>query len=187
MDNVVRITIGIRYSIGDVNLPLRPCTHGNVFLRFCIVPNNELVVIDSLENSKQYKNAGKRFRVYGASVHFNKNSSCVEIKIEIPRNLRSNVWSEGPLPWSEMCVCVSLSLLLELFVGVFEMAAVLLANVSTYVFFFLKTVIYRNSATGSVEQELLFVGQESGKLIAIRDIIQKVNTILEATRITNSS
>ena len=84
-------------------------------------------------------------------------------------------------------MCVSLSLLLELFVGVFEMAAVLLANVSTYVFFFLKTVIYRNSATGSVEQELLFVGQESGKLIAIRDIIQKVNTILEATRITNSS
>ena len=48
-------------------------------------------------------------------------------------------------------------------------------------------MIYRNSATGSVEQELLFVGQESGKLIAIRDIIQKVNTILEATRITNSS
>ena len=26
---------------------------------------NELVVLDSLENSKQYKNAGKRFRVYG--------------------------------------------------------------------------------------------------------------------------
>ena len=43
-----------------------PCTHRNVYLRFCIVPNNELVVIDSLENSKQYKHAGKRFRVYGA-------------------------------------------------------------------------------------------------------------------------
>ena len=40
--------------------------HGNVFLRFCIVSSNELVVLDSLENSKQYKNAGKRFRVYGA-------------------------------------------------------------------------------------------------------------------------
>ena len=33
---------------------------------FCIVSSNELVVLDSLENSKQYKNAGKRFRVYGA-------------------------------------------------------------------------------------------------------------------------
>ena len=38
----------------------------NVFLRFWIVSSNELVVLDSLENSKQYKNAGKRFRVYGA-------------------------------------------------------------------------------------------------------------------------
>ena len=45
---------------------LRPRTHGNVFGRFCIVSSNELVVLDSLENSKQYKNAGKRFRVYGA-------------------------------------------------------------------------------------------------------------------------
>ena len=35
------------------------------------------------------------------------------------------------------------------------------------------TVGVRNSATETVEQELLFVGQESGKLIAIRDIIQK--------------
>lgn len=32
----------------------------------------------------------------------------------------------------------------------------------------------RNSATELVKQELLFVGQESGKLIAIRDIIHKV-------------
>ena len=31
---------------------LRPRTHGNVFLRFCIVSSNELVVLDSLENSK---------------------------------------------------------------------------------------------------------------------------------------
>ena len=43
---------------------LRPRTHGNVFLRFCIVSSNKLVVLDSLENGKQYKNAGKRFRVY---------------------------------------------------------------------------------------------------------------------------
>ena len=47
-------------------LRLRPRTHGNVFLRFCIVSSDELVVLDSLGNSKQYKNAGKRFRVYGA-------------------------------------------------------------------------------------------------------------------------
>ncbi len=33
----------------------------------------------------------------------------------------------------------------------------------------------RNSATEMVKQELLFVGQESGKLIAIRDIIHKVS------------
>ena len=44
----------------------RPRTHRNVFLRFCIVSSNELVVLDSLENSKEYKNAGKRFRLYGA-------------------------------------------------------------------------------------------------------------------------
>ena len=35
-------------------------------MRFCIVSSNELVVLDPLENSKQYKHAGKRFRVYGA-------------------------------------------------------------------------------------------------------------------------
>ena len=40
----------------------KPCTHRNVFRRFCIVRSNELVVLDSLENNKQYKNAGKRFR-----------------------------------------------------------------------------------------------------------------------------
>ena len=34
--------------------------------------------------------------------------------------------------------------------------------------------LFRNSATETVKQELLFVGQESGKLIAIRDIIRKV-------------
>ena len=54
---------------------LRPGTHGNVSLRFCIVSNTELLVwhenamhvwLDSHENSKQYKNAGKHFRVYGA-------------------------------------------------------------------------------------------------------------------------
>ena len=51
----------------------RPRTHGNVSLRFCIVSSNELVVLDSLENSKQYKNAGKRFRVYGALNYVNEH------------------------------------------------------------------------------------------------------------------
>lgn len=32
----------------------------------------------------------------------------------------------------------------------------------------------RNAATNLVEQELLFVGTERGKLVAIRNIIQKV-------------
>ncbi|EDO37347.1 predicted protein, partial [Nematostella vectensis] len=35
------------------------------------------------------------------------------------------------------------------------------------------TVGIRNSATATVDQELLFVGQESGKLLAVRDIVQK--------------
>ena len=45
-------------------------TQGIVFLRFCIVSSDELVILDSLENSKQYKNAGKPLRVYGAFVGF---------------------------------------------------------------------------------------------------------------------
>ena len=56
---------------------LRSRTHGNVFLHFCIVPSNELVVLDSLENSKQYKNAGKRFRVYGDQVRFSKSERAI--------------------------------------------------------------------------------------------------------------
>ena len=54
--------------VSSTHLELGPRTHGNVFLRFCIVSSNELVVLDSLENSKQYKNARKRFHVYGAKV-----------------------------------------------------------------------------------------------------------------------
>ena len=38
----------------------------------------------------------------------------------------------------------------------------------------------RNSATETVKQELLFVGQESGKMIAIRDIIRKVSFFLSS-------
>ena len=33
----------------------------------------------------------------------------------------------------------------------------------------------RNAAADIVEQKLLFVGQESGKLLAVRDIIHKVS------------
>ena len=36
-------------------------------------------------------------------------------------------------------------------------------------------VLNRNTATHTVEQELLFVGQEAGKLLAVRDIVQKVS------------
>ena len=46
--------------LGPVHMETFSC------MRFCIVSSNELVVLDSLENSKQYKNEGKRFRVYGA-------------------------------------------------------------------------------------------------------------------------
>ena len=37
-------------------------------------------------------------------------------------------------------------------------------------------LMHRNSATDAVQQELLFVGQEAGKLIAMRNIIKKVHT-----------
>lgn len=33
--------------------------------------------------------------------------------------------------------------------------------------------VLRNSAAESIDQELLFVGDESGKLIAVRDLIRK--------------
>lgn len=34
----------------------------------------------------------------------------------------------------------------------------------------------RNTAVETVEQELLFVGEENGKLVAMRDIIKKVRS-----------
>ena len=45
---------------------LRPRTHGNVFLRFCIVYCSQGNREQPAHYLKQYKNAGKRFRVYGA-------------------------------------------------------------------------------------------------------------------------
>ena len=53
------------YIKANKKIEQMPRTHVNVSLRFCIVWNNELVVLDSIENSKQYKNSRNRFRVYG--------------------------------------------------------------------------------------------------------------------------
>ena len=44
---------------------LRPRTHGNVFLRFCIVYCSQGNREQPAHYLKQYKNAEKRFRVYG--------------------------------------------------------------------------------------------------------------------------
>jgi len=38
-------------------------------------------------------------------------------------------------------------------------------------------LFYRNTTTTTVEQELVFVGNEEGKLIAMRDLVKKVNVI----------
>lgn len=39
--------------------------------------------------------------------------------------------------------------------------------------------VHRNSAAETVEQELLFVGAENGKLLAMRDLIKKVGENLD--------
>lgn len=44
---------------------------------------------------------------------------------------------------------------------------------SAYLTFFL----WRNAATDTVNQELIYVGDESGKMIAMRNIIQKVESL----------
>ena len=45
---------------------MRPRTHGTVFLRFCIVYCSQGNREQPAHYLKQYKNAGKRFRVYGS-------------------------------------------------------------------------------------------------------------------------
>ena len=40
-------------------------------------------------------------------------------------------------------------------------------------------VCIRNTATDAVKQELLFVGQESGKLLAIRNLVKKVRPYIQ--------
>lgn len=54
---------------------------------------------------------------------------------------------------------------------------------TTHFFWLLKDifVLNRNTATHTVEQELLFVGQEAGKLLAVRDIVQKVSGLIFIT------
>ena len=47
----------------------RPRTHGNVFLRFCIVYCSQGNREQPARYLKQYKNAGKRFRVYAALIY----------------------------------------------------------------------------------------------------------------------
>ena len=48
---------------------LWPRTHGNAFLRFCIVYWSQGNREQPAHYLKQYKNAGKRFRVYGALIY----------------------------------------------------------------------------------------------------------------------
>lgn len=38
----------------------------------------------------------------------------------------------------------------------------------------LLTFCFRNAAVETVDQELLFVGSETGKLLAVRDLVKKV-------------
>ena len=55
--------------MSDVSIDwFRPCTHGNVFLRFCIVYCSHGNGEHPTHYLKQYKNAGKRFRVYGGLI-----------------------------------------------------------------------------------------------------------------------
>ena len=49
---------------------IAPRTHGNVFLRFCIVYCSQGNRKQPAYYLKQYKNAGKRFRVYGCLIYF---------------------------------------------------------------------------------------------------------------------
>ena len=41
-------------------------------------------------------------------------------------------------------------------------------------------MLHRNSVAQTIEQKLLYVGDESGKLIAIRDMIQKVISLISS-------
>ena len=61
----LQIKFKVFMSYGLTLAPFRPRTHGNVFLRFCIVYCSQGNREQPAHYLKQYKNAGKRFRVYG--------------------------------------------------------------------------------------------------------------------------
>ena len=46
-----------------------------------------------------------------------------------------------------------------------------------YFITYFNNILNRNAATKTIDQELLFVGNESGKLLAVREIIRKVRHI----------
>ena len=68
---------------------LWPRTHGNVFLRFCIVYCSQGNREQPAHYLKQYKNAGKRFRVYVAYVVVWKTRVQFPSLIEIERLLET--------------------------------------------------------------------------------------------------
>ena len=78
--------------------PFRPRTHENVFLRFCIVYCSQGNREQPAHYLKQYKNAGKRFRVYGALDSFLKTWKClVCIHAERGRGVEITLGSENYL------------------------------------------------------------------------------------------
>ena len=76
---------------------LRPCTHGNVFLRFCIIYCSQGNREQPAYYLKQYKNAGKRFRVYGAlaDVQCRPLEPIEQICIAVLRNTMARVAEGG--------------------------------------------------------------------------------------------
>ena len=66
MYNDTEIVIMQCYNLIHENTHVMPRTHGNVSLRFCIVYCSQGNREQPAHYLKQYKNAGKRFRVYGA-------------------------------------------------------------------------------------------------------------------------
>ena len=58
----------VGFSFVKFDGALRPRTHRNVFVRFCIVYCSQGNREQPAHYLKKYKNAGKRFRVYGALV-----------------------------------------------------------------------------------------------------------------------
>lgn len=51
--------------------------------------------------------------------------------------------------------------------------------------FLIQLMSFRNSATKTIEQSLLFCGAETGKMIALRNIIRKVTVILKLPKLSS--